>query len=154
MKIVLALAFAVLPLPASAQVGATYEAFLRQVVLTRTGGYGHPTGISYQPADSATMRLLGSNDSLRVTPPKASSPIDCPSVASDRGRWTGGYLVKVTDAATAEAGVRRISVELSCTSHGVLRDGMPTGFWEIGIWDVIQDAAGWRVLRQISRRMT
>lgn len=154
MKIVLALAFAVLPLPASAQVGATYEAFLREVVLTRTGGYGHAHGITYQATDSTTMRLLGSNDSLRVTPPKASSPIDCPSVTSDRGRWTGGYLVKVTDSANAEAAVRRITVELSCTSHVVLRNEMPTGFWEIGIWDVIQDATGWRVVRQISRRMT
>ncbi|MBL0178982.1 MAG: hypothetical protein IPP98_07650 [Gemmatimonadetes bacterium] len=155
MRALLALAIvATVPLPIPGQSEASYDAFLRQVVLTRTGGYGHPTGISYQAADSTTMRLLGSNDSLRVTQPNASSPIDCPSATSDRGRWTGGYLVKVSDSANAEAGVRRITVELSCTSHVVIRNEKPTRFWELGVWDVIHDASGWRVLRQISRRMT
>jgi|CXWL01.1.fsa_nt_gi hypothetical protein len=144
----------VAPAPLVAQDVATYDAFLRQMVLTRTGGYGHPTGITYQATDDATMRLLGSNDSLRVTPPNASSPIDCPGVTSDGARRTGGYLITVTDSATTEAGVRRVTVELSCTSHVVIRNERPTGFWEIGIWDVIQDVTGWRVLRQISRRMT
>ena len=149
-----AILLALVPLPTAAQGVATFDALVRQVVLTRTGGYGHPTGISYQAADSTTMRLLGSNDSLRVTPPKSSSPIDCPSVTSDRGRWTGGYLITVSDTSTPEDGVRRLTVELSCTSHVVIRNEMPTMFWELGVWDVIHDATGWRVLRQITRRMT
>ena len=137
---------------ASAQGVATYDAFLRQVVLTRTGGYGHPRGISYRATDSTTVRLLGNNDSLPVFAPPAPNSIECPTKPStDGGKSAGGYLITVSDEPTREAGVRRVSVALSCTNS---RWDGPPRFGESGVWDVIHDASGWRVLRQISRRMT
>lgn len=143
------------PLQASAQSTTAYDGLLRQIVFTRIGAYGHPQGISYYSIDSTTVRLLGSDDSLRLLPPPAPNAIECPIVSpTGEAKWIGGYRISVSDEPTREAGVRRVTIELTCTTHMVSQNDRPAGYWERGVWDVARDTNGWRVLRQVARMIT
>lgn len=146
-----ALLLLLLPRPSFGQ-EVPYDALLRELVYSRLGvASNNSAGVRFFATDSATMRLLGQNDSLRVVRPPAAKTLDCPR--SDRA-GEGGYIITAVDSALGSTGVRRVTITLACTGWYVIRGTTRAGYWTSGAWDVAKGAGGWRVVQELWRRVT